>query len=144
MGTPITGHVRKLTTPNIVAGLGLEDLETLEHVFSGSNFVAAVTQYSTTFHHCIYIDQFCQQWDEDKYLNLTNMLYSNYVQALEIIETDQLVLQHVLKTMDITLEEIKKREDEEVQFIEELGHKPEGSVHVIVYIELLQGYHNAE
>ena len=72
------------------------------------------------------------------------MLYSNYVQALEIIETDQLVLQHVLKTMDITLEEIKKWEDEEVQFIEELGHKPEGSVHVIVYIELLQGYHNAE
>ena len=36
--------------PNIITGLGIEDLETLECVFSASNAVAAVTHYSTASH----------------------------------------------------------------------------------------------
>lgn len=135
---------QKVNHPNVVTGLGLEDLETLERVFSASNAVAAVTRYTTAFHRRVYIDQFCQQWDEDKYLNLANMLYCNYVQALEIIKTDQPALQHVLETMGITTEEIQKWEEEEVHFIEELGHEPEGNVHAMAYIELLQGYRDAE
>ena len=45
--------------------------------------------------------------------------------------------------MHITLEEIEKWEVEEVKFIEELGKEPEGNVHAIVYIELLEDYCNA-
>lgn len=52
---------QKVNHPNIVAGLGLEDLEMLERVFSASNTVAAVTQYITTFHRRVWINQFIQQ-----------------------------------------------------------------------------------
>lgn len=135
---------QKLNHPNVITGLGLEDLETLERVFSASNAVAAVTRYSTAFHRRVYIDQFCQQWDDDKYLNLTNMIHGNYCQALDIINNDQPALDHVLQTMGITLEELEKWEAEEVKFIEELGNEPEGNVHAIAYIELLEEYHDAE
>ena len=135
---------QKVNHPNIIAGLGIEDLETLERVFSASNAVAAVTRYSTASHRCIFINLFCQQWDDDKYLNLGNMIYGNYVQALEIIKTDEPALQHVLLSMNITLDEIEKWETEEVRYIEGLGHKPQGDVHTMAYIELLQQYRDAE
>ena len=35
--------------PNVIEGMGLEDLETLEHVFSASNALATVTQYASAF-----------------------------------------------------------------------------------------------
>ena len=87
---------QKLNHLNIITGLGLEDLETLEHIFRTSNTIAAVMCYSTAFHHHVYIDQFCQQWDDDKYLNLTNMIYGNYHQPLDIIINNQPALDHVL------------------------------------------------
>ena len=43
--------------------------------------------------------------------------------------------------MHITLEELEKWEVEEVKFIE--GKEPEGNVHAIAYIELLEDYCNA-
>lgn len=38
---------QKANHPNVVEGLGLEDLETLERIFSASNAVASVTRYAT-------------------------------------------------------------------------------------------------
>ena len=35
--------------PNNITGMGLEDLETLERVFSSSNALAAVTQYASAY-----------------------------------------------------------------------------------------------
>ena len=106
---------QKVNHPNVILGLGLEDLETLEWIFSASNAVAAVTHYSTAFHRRVYIDLFCQQWDNEKYLNLAKMLYWNYVQALDIIKNDGPALNHILTTMNIIMENIEKWEDEEVQ-----------------------------
>ncbi|KIY44307.1 hypothetical protein FISHEDRAFT_77502 [Fistulina hepatica ATCC 64428] len=36
--------------PNVIDGMGLEDLEMLERIFSTSNQVAAVTHYASAFH----------------------------------------------------------------------------------------------
>ena len=36
--------------PNAIDGMGLEDLETLERVFSSSNQVAALTRHSSAYH----------------------------------------------------------------------------------------------
>ena len=72
------------------------------------------------------------------------MIYGNYVQALEIIKTDEPALQHVLLSMDITLDTIEKWEAEEVLYIKELGHEPQGDLHAMAYIELLQHYHDAK
>jgi len=55
-----------LTSP----GFSLEDLETCECVFAGSNAVAQLTHHVTPFHHWQSIDMHFQQWDEDKYSNL--------------------------------------------------------------------------
>ena len=51
-------------------GFGLEDLETCEHVFSGSNAVACLTRHATSFHRHQFIDMYFQQWDADKYASL--------------------------------------------------------------------------
>ncbi|GAW02457.1 hypothetical protein LENED_004115 [Lentinula edodes] len=65
-----------------IKGMGLEDLETLERIFSQSNQLAAVTRYMSRYHHKVFIDLFFWQWDSDKYANLGTMLFNNYIQAL--------------------------------------------------------------
>ena len=51
-------------------GFGLEDLETYEQVFVGSNAVAHLTCHATLFHQWQFIDMYFQPWDADKYENL--------------------------------------------------------------------------
>jgi len=51
-------------------GFGLEDLETCECVFAGSNAVAHLTRHATPFHRRQFIDMYFRQWDADKYENL--------------------------------------------------------------------------
>ncbi|KAF8577077.1 hypothetical protein K439DRAFT_1535189 [Ramaria rubella] len=69
----------------VSSGFGIEDLETCEHVFSGSNAVARLTQHSTPYHQRQFIDMFFQQWDSEKYESLANFMYNNYTQALELL-----------------------------------------------------------
>jgi hypothetical protein len=45
--------------------MGLEDLETLERVFSSSNQLAAVTRYMSKYCRRVFIDLFFKQWDAD-------------------------------------------------------------------------------
>jgi len=52
------------------SGFGLEDLETCEMVFAGSNAVAQITWNATPFHWQQFIDLFFHQWDAEKYENL--------------------------------------------------------------------------
>ena len=54
--------------------MGLEDLETLERVFSSSNALAGVTRYASAYWRRMYIELHFKQWDEDKYSNLATML----------------------------------------------------------------------
>ena len=77
---------QKENHPNVIKGLGLEDLETLERIFSASNSVATVTHYSTAYCCRVFIDLFLWQWDEEKYVNLGNFFYNNYKQTLDIIK----------------------------------------------------------
>ncbi|KAL6307295.1 hypothetical protein BKA93DRAFT_815979 [Sparassis latifolia] len=93
--------------PNIIEGMGIEDLETLKCIFSASNQLAA-------------------QWDNDKYLNLGNFLYNNYIQALKIITKDSFMLAEAMTSLGITKEDLKEWQDEEVH------------VHTVTYFELLQ------
>ena len=58
--------------------MGIEDLETLERIFSFSNQLAAVMRYASAYHRQVFIDLFFKQWDEEKYQNLGLMLYNNY------------------------------------------------------------------
>ncbi|KAF8513891.1 hypothetical protein JB92DRAFT_3083119 [Gautieria morchelliformis] len=57
--------------PMYLCCLGLEDLVTCEH--------------GSYFHYLQFIDLHFQQWDDDKYLELTNFILNNYQQAFGII-----------------------------------------------------------
>ncbi|KAF8581168.1 hypothetical protein K439DRAFT_1647970 [Ramaria rubella] len=71
--------------PLFLTGLGLEDLETCEHLFSASNTVARLVRHGSYFHYLQFIDLFFQQWDDDKYADLSKFIYNNYKQATSLI-----------------------------------------------------------
>ena len=124
--------------PNNITGMGLEDLETLERVFSSSNALAAVTRYASAYRRRLYIKMHFSQWDEDKYSNLATMLRNNYHQALDIINNDGHAVEQAKASMGITDEDLDSWKAEREEYFRTLGDEPESKVHAIAYVELLQ------
>lgn len=116
----------------------MEDLETLERIFSASNAVASLTRYSTAYRRRVFIDLFLQQWDEEKYLNLGTMMFNNYLQARHIIKTQSVALADALQSLGATVAQLESWEDEEVKYFKTLGQEPEWDAHAVVYVEQLQ------
>lgn len=56
--------------PLYTDGVGIEDLETMECIFSASNAVAPCIWLATRYHWMQALDLHFQQWDEDKYNEL--------------------------------------------------------------------------
>ncbi|KAG6865109.1 hypothetical protein C0993_008272 [Termitomyces sp. T159_Od127] len=110
---------------NVIEGMGLEDLETLERVFSSSDQLASVTRYMSKHCQRVFIDLFFCQWDEEKYKNLATMIYNNYRQALRIINVDG--------------PELERAKQELI-----LGKEPEGHALKIAYVERLKELRDAE
>ncbi|KIY47446.1 hypothetical protein FISHEDRAFT_45344, partial [Fistulina hepatica ATCC 64428] len=94
--------------PDVIEGMGLEDLETCEHIFSSSNQLARLTRYATAFHRHQFIDLHFQQWDEDKYTNLGKMLYGNYRQALGIIDTESDAVLEAAKALNVNPDDFER------------------------------------
>ncbi|KAF6742011.1 hypothetical protein DFP72DRAFT_994703 [Ephemerocybe angulata] len=69
-----------------VTGLGLEDLEGCERMFSKSNNLAASLRHTSRFHRTQKIDQYFHHMDSyETMANLSKFIVDNYNQALEII-----------------------------------------------------------
>ena len=67
-------HNRKCQLKNhplYLHGFGLEDLETCELIFSSSNAMAPLIQHVSHFHYVQSLDLHFDQWDMDKYLELS-------------------------------------------------------------------------
>lgn len=124
--------------PNSIEGMGLEDLETLERVFSLSNALAPVTRYMTAYRRRVFIDLYFQQWDADKYQNLGTMLYQNYRQALKVIETNTIDVAHVLALKNLDEAALIQFIDNERKYFQNIGKQQEGDLHTIAYVELLE------
>ncbi|KAG6809418.1 hypothetical protein H0H92_000329 [Tricholoma furcatifolium] len=124
--------------PNAIEGMGIEDLETLERVFSASNSLGAVTRYMTADRRRIFINLHFHHWDHEKYANLANMLHDNYRQSLAIIETHSLDIQHVLDSRQLDESAILEYIDNERTFFSTLGKEPDDDLHAIAYAEALQ------
>jgi len=118
--------------------MGIEDLKTLERVFSTSNALASITRYMSAYRHRIFIDLYFQQWDAEKYQNLVTMLHHNYRQALEIIETNSRDVQEVLHLKGLSENDLDTFISSERQYFETLGKESEGDLHAIAYVELLE------
>ena len=124
--------------PNNITGMGLEDLETLEWVFSSSNAIAVVTQYASAYWRRFYIKMHFKQWDEDKYSNLVTMLRNNYYQALEIIKNDGRAVKEEKCSLGVTNKDLDSWKAEQEEYFLTLGNEPESETRAIAYVELLQ------
>ncbi|KDQ34014.1 hypothetical protein PLEOSDRAFT_1032013 [Pleurotus ostreatus PC15] len=122
--------------PNIIEGMGLEDLETLEHIFSSSNQLARIIRYSSAFQRRLYIDTYFHQWDEDKYLNLGQMLLNNYKQALLIKSEESAMLAETMQSANVTYENLAEWKEDQQHYFATLGQEPEYNVVAIEYVEL--------
>ncbi|KAI0746795.1 hypothetical protein C8Q80DRAFT_1220069 [Daedaleopsis nitida] len=123
---------------NGIVGMGLEDLETLERVFSASNQLASVTRYASAYRRGMLIHAYFRQWDEDKYANQGLFLYNNYAQALDILKTKKPVLNESMALLDLTLEKLKEFERKEVHYFDNLRDEAPWDLHAIAYVEALQ------
>lgn len=130
--------------PNIIEGMGLKDLETLECIFSSSNQLARIIHYSSAFERRLYIDTYFHQWDEDKYLNLGQMLLNNYKQALLIKSEESVMLAETMQSANITHENLAEWKEDQQHYFATLGQEPEYNVVVIKYVELLQQLQDLE
>ncbi|KIJ52904.1 hypothetical protein M422DRAFT_155675, partial [Sphaerobolus stellatus SS14] len=121
-------------------GFGLEDAETCERVFSGSNKVARLTRHCTPFHRHQFIDMYFQQWDFAKYESLGMFLHQNYIQALEILEEMPAEINMLTGGRMIADAHYVKWLDEERLYLESKQKEPELETFKIDYVELLQKY----
>jgi Kyakuja-Dileera-Zisupton transposase len=65
-------------------GFGLEDLATCERIFAGTNPATRLIQHASYFHWVQFIDLQLDQWDKDKYLELSKC--SNVLATLLLIK----------------------------------------------------------
>lgn len=130
--------------PNNITGTGIEDLETLERVFSSSNQLASVIRYASPFRRRLFIEAHYEQWDDDKYQNLGSFLLNNYVQALKIVHEDGATLEASKVHLQMTDEQMDQWSDEERKFFATLGDESEYDVHAVAYVELLQQLRDLE
>ena len=148
--------------PLYVVGFGLEDFEGCERVFSSSNFLARLTRHAMRFHRHQAMDMHFAQWDEDKYtelsmlifvlamtINITNasplamFLFNNYKQVNQIL---------VEMPQAITALESGKTPEEcdyaahleaERAYLASRKKEPEADVIASKYISLLKVYKDA-
>ncbi|KAF8170782.1 hypothetical protein BJ912DRAFT_860927 [Pholiota molesta] len=127
--------------PNIIEGIGLEDLEVMECVFSASNQLASVTRYASAYRRRLLIDQYVRQWDAEKYENLATFLYNNYKQALKIIREDSIAFEHAMQALEIdSTEQLEAWRLEELKYLETLGKEDDYDVMAVAYVERLDEY----
>lgn len=124
--------------PNIIEGIGLEDLETMERIFSSSNQLASVIRYASRYRRRLFIEAYFKQWDADKYQNLGIFLLRNYKQALAMIEEDTRTLDEAKLQFGLTDADMDLWEQEERTFFSHLGEEEEYDIQAMTYVELLQ------
>lgn len=118
--------------------MGLEDLETLERLFSASNQLASITRYMSPYRRRVFIDLFLQQWDRDKYQNLATMLHNNYVQALDILEYQVPSFKADIQALGLTEADLTSYIADEKHHFNVLGTETPEDLHAVAYVELLQ------
>ncbi|KAK7444532.1 hypothetical protein VKT23_015210 [Stygiomarasmius scandens] len=124
--------------PLNITGMGLEDLETLERIFSASNQLASLTRYMSAYRRRVFIDLYFQQWDVEKYNNLATMIHNNYVQALSVIDEDSAAVRDALETLCLTEKDLDNYFNDEIIHFQQLSSEAPEDVHAVAYVELLQ------
>ncbi|KAJ7220952.1 hypothetical protein C8J57DRAFT_1440381 [Mycena rebaudengoi] len=123
---------------NYVPGMGLEDLEGCEHLFSKSNFLARSVRYASIFHRKQTIVSYMSHHDDfESYANLSTFLVNNYWQAIEIIDGEP-ALQVAMQAAGIQdVSEFRKRLDMEKKYLTDLKTDDEENTLQMEYYQKL-------
>ncbi|KAJ3527564.1 hypothetical protein NM688_g8112 [Phlebia brevispora] len=124
--------------PSIIEGMGLEDLETMERIFSATNRLASVTRYMSPYRRSLFIETYLQQWDEEKYANVGTFILNNLRQAFKIIKEDTITLEAAMRDKRVTHAELDAWEKEEQVFFDNINKPPTYDIHAVTYVELLE------
>ncbi len=137
-----------------VEGIGLEDLEGCERFFSKSNALAASVRYASTFHRQQAIVQYMRHMDNyETYANLSKLnffkftrlqvtvagkfLVDNYKQALDILQSEVLLLEMMEKRGITDPVIFRTWLDEEKSYLSGLRSEPPQETLEIDYYESL-------
>src|ERR1700748_234300 len=131
--------------PNAITGVGLEDLEGMERVFSASNMLARVVRYATPYNRRIAIDTHFKQWDKDKYVNIATMLSNNFKQAQKIIAEEGVALEASLLHLGLTRGDLDRFLKEEEEYLDRLqDHTNRIDLWAAAYVEQLRKHERVE
>ncbi|KAG0702024.1 hypothetical protein DFH29DRAFT_999672 [Suillus ampliporus] len=125
-------------------GFGIEDLETMEHVFSSSNSVSRSVRYASKFHWAQSIDLHFQQWDDNKYVELSKFILNNYQQVLSIISEFSGAISNFTTSLNIEEDEFERWLETEQEYLDNLIDEPEEHVITCAYIQALIDLQNAD
>ncbi|KAH0826019.1 hypothetical protein J3R83DRAFT_7500 [Lanmaoa asiatica] len=119
-------------------GLGNKNLETCERIFVSSNSTAALIHHASYFYWTQFLDLHFNQWDQDKYLELSKFLFNNYKQALDIISKWMDKLEEFVHVTRYTGVDFKAWHEEEKKYLKDYTNEPDKTTIVVEYVELLQ------
>ncbi|KAG2029849.1 hypothetical protein BDR03DRAFT_1041183, partial [Suillus americanus] len=124
--------------PMYLRGFGLEDLETCECIFASSNAAASLIRHASHFHYSQFLDLHFDQWDMDKYLELSHFIFNNYKQAVTLIddftkELDAYRLSFPDQAMDFETWVTK-----ELAYLESVASEPARDALAVDYVEALE------
>ncbi|KAJ7348547.1 hypothetical protein DFH08DRAFT_914340 [Mycena albidolilacea] len=120
-----------------VLGLGLEDLEGAERLFSRSNGLSRSVRYASVFHRRQTIWTYFAHLDTfETYANLSTFLVNNYKQAIEILDTEE-PLKYAMEQAGVTENMLKSRIQEEKAYLNTLLKEPQEKTDQMEYYQLL-------
>lgn len=126
-------------------GLGIEDFETMERFFAGSNSAAGLVRHTTKYRRRVFLELYMKQADEDKYLQLGNMLLGNYQQVLDIINDEGTLLQETLADTNLSTTDLDQWQIEQREYFDQnLGIETDENIHRVTYVELLIEFAKAQ
>ncbi|KAJ3558562.1 hypothetical protein NM688_g856 [Phlebia brevispora] len=100
--------------PNVIPGMGLEDLKTLEHMFSASNHLASITRYPQHI-GVVYLSK-----------------------PFDIINKGTIDIEHAKTSLSITDADLDLWKSEQICFFATVGKEVLYDLHEITYVELLE------
>ncbi|KAI0245898.1 hypothetical protein BJV78DRAFT_1136509, partial [Lactifluus subvellereus] len=131
--------------PLFCKGFGLEDLATCERIFSGTNPATRLIRHASYFHWLQFLDLQLDQWDKDRYLDLSNFLLNNYKQALAILLDYNCDVEALKQTMpNLVDEDFVQWREEELEYLTKMQEQPEYDVQIIAYVEVLEAVRKTE
>ncbi|KAG1771378.1 hypothetical protein EV702DRAFT_1181467 [Suillus placidus] len=124
--------------PLYLCGFGLEDLETCEHVFAASNAAAPLIHDASHCHYIQFLELHFNQWDIDKYLELSRFILNNYKQALTIISNYTKELEAYRAMFPGEELDFESWIAEEFTYLEAMAVEPTQDTTAVEYVEALE------